>query len=185
MNCGDGRVEALARGRKAARQGPAAVLACPRCGPEPLLVIDTPVDDSHIERHLMCTFCNAYNALRMRRPGRYDPLMRWLLLVAFSAASRRTRQPRRRRLRPNRRASRRPSSPEATRRDGRADAALPARARRRDVDRRRHRGWRAIHDQPPAASLEEARHRAHHIVEFAAKKTRAGTASSTAKAAAG
>lgn len=28
--------------------------------------------------------------------------------------------------------------------------------------------------KPPAAALEEARHRAHHIVEFAAKKTRAG-----------
>lgn len=28
--------------------------------------------------------------------------------------------------------------------------------------------------KPPADSLEEARHRAHHIVEFAAKKTHAG-----------
>lgn len=28
--------------------------------------------------------------------------------------------------------------------------------------------------KPPAAALDEARHRAHHIVEFAAKKTRAG-----------
>ena len=28
--------------------------------------------------------------------------------------------------------------------------------------------------KPPAASLEEARNRAHHIVDFAAKKTRAG-----------
>jgi hypothetical protein len=31
-------------------------------------VIDTPVDDAQIERHMMCTFCNAYNAVRMRRP---------------------------------------------------------------------------------------------------------------------
>ena len=31
--------------------------------------IDTPVDDMHIERHMMCTFCNAYNAVRMSRPS--------------------------------------------------------------------------------------------------------------------
>lgn len=46
-------------------EDPAAELACPRCGREPLQVIDTPIGESQIERHLMCTFCNAYNAVRM------------------------------------------------------------------------------------------------------------------------
>ncbi len=48
-------------------ENPAAELPCPRCGKEPLQVIDTPVDDDHIERHLMCTFCDAYYALRVLR----------------------------------------------------------------------------------------------------------------------
>jgi hypothetical protein len=46
-------------------ENPAAELPCPRCGREPVQVIDTPVDDAHVDRHLMCTFCDAYDIVRM------------------------------------------------------------------------------------------------------------------------
>lgn len=64
-----------------AKQPLGATLACPRCGREPLQVIDTPVgdtqfvrhlevvntpiDDTQVDRHLMCTFCNAYHSVRV------------------------------------------------------------------------------------------------------------------------
>ena len=51
-------------------EDPGAELRCPRCGREPVQVIDTPVDDEQIDRHLMCTFCDAYYALRVRRSAR-------------------------------------------------------------------------------------------------------------------
>lgn len=48
-------------------EDPTAKLACPRCGREPLQVIDTPIGDTQVKRHLIGTLCNAYNEVRMPR----------------------------------------------------------------------------------------------------------------------
>jgi predicted RNA-binding Zn-ribbon protein involved in translation (DUF1610 family) len=42
---------------------PAAVVKCPDCGDANLDVTDTKTGATHIERHMRCPKCGAYNAL--------------------------------------------------------------------------------------------------------------------------
>ncbi|TIX39878.1 MAG: hypothetical protein E5W81_17355 [Mesorhizobium sp.] len=46
-----------------------AVVKCPECGDGNLLVIDAGAGSSHVERHIHCPKCGAYNALFKRIDG--------------------------------------------------------------------------------------------------------------------
>ena len=48
---------------------PEAVVKCPDCGVTELRVFDTPADTTHVERHIRCARCGAYNALLKRTDG--------------------------------------------------------------------------------------------------------------------
>lgn len=48
---------------------PKAVVKCPDCGEADLEIFDTPADATHIERHMRCPRCGAYNALLKRTDG--------------------------------------------------------------------------------------------------------------------
>ena len=47
---------------------PQAVVKCPDCGKAELTIFDTPTGASHVERHMRCPKCGAYNALLKRNP---------------------------------------------------------------------------------------------------------------------
>ncbi|QKD04550.1 hypothetical protein [Mesorhizobium loti] len=42
---------------------PRTIIKCPDCGEAELTVLDTPADATHIDRHIRCPGCGAYNAL--------------------------------------------------------------------------------------------------------------------------
>ncbi|MBZ9997178.1 hypothetical protein [Mesorhizobium sp. BH1-1-4] len=46
---------------------PKANVECPDCGEADLSVVDTEAGEEHIERHMRCPKCGAYNALLKRR----------------------------------------------------------------------------------------------------------------------
>jgi len=46
---------------------PTAHVLCPKCQTEVLSVTDQPLDATHLERHLRCPKCNAYNSIRLAR----------------------------------------------------------------------------------------------------------------------
>lgn len=48
---------------------PGAIVKCPECGEGNLVVVDAGAGAAHVERHLHCPKCGAYNALLKRADG--------------------------------------------------------------------------------------------------------------------